>query len=666
LSSRPDGQRRAGRGRAIIGIDTGGTFTDFILVDRSGARVLKVLSTPADPSRAVRSGLSMLLGDAVAARITYGSTVATNALLQRSGARVCLVTTRGFEDVIEIGRQARPELYALEPRPPRPLVGRADRIGVAERVAFDGRRIVPLTRRAIASVLRRVRLRRPEAVAVALLHSYANPAHERALGRALAALGVPISLSAGLVREDREYERTSTTVLNAYVAPAMSRHLTRVAASARRAPMLVMQSNGGAVAASLAAREPVRTILSGPAGGVIGAVQIATRAGLTRILTLDMGGTSTDVALVDGTIAQRRDWTIEGMAVRVPAIDIHTVGAGGGSIARRDAGGLLAVGPESAGADPGPACYGRGTEPTVTDANLVLGRLDPSEFLGGELRVDGRRAAVAIARLASVLGISRLRAAEGVVRVANAAMARALRKVSVERGHDPRDFVLVAFGGAAGVHACELAAALGVREVLVPHHPGVLSAAGIGHAHLARDRALTVRAIGPPIAMLLRLLAPIRRHAIAELRAEGARGRLVARAFAQVRYSGQAHEIEVPLVAAYRRLFDAAHQRLYGHAAPDRPVEVVALRMTVTDDGGGRRPRRSPRMPPARTLPTPGSHVFVWQGRRRRAARYARATLAPGSSFKGPALLVEYSSTVLVPPGWQARVDAGRNLRLSR
>ncbi len=654
------------RGRARTGIDTGGTFTDFVV--RRGRRLFvhKVLSTPDDPARAVLAGLAELFPTGAAGRITYGSTVATNALLQRRGARVCLVATAGFEDVIEIGRQARPELYALEPRRPAPLVARADRIPLRERVEFDGAISIPLTRRALRQLVRHVRARRPEAIAVALLHAYATPRHERAVGAALRALGVPISLSHALVREPREYERTSTTVINAYVAPLMTRHLTRLAATAKRGGrLLVMQSNGGAVAATRAAAEPVRTVLSGPAGGVVGAVGVARRAGVRRVLTLDMGGTSTDVALVDGAVPRRSEWELDGMAVRVPVVDIHTVGAGGGSLARVDAGGVLCVGPESAGADPGPACYGRGTQPTVTDANLVLGRLDPSSFLGGRMRLDARRAYDAVATVAARLRIEVAAAADGIVRVANAAMARALRVISVERGHDPRRFALLAFGGAAGVHACELAAELGMRDVLVPRHPGLLSAFGMATAPLARDGIATVRAIDADPAALAQQLDALAAGIRAELRADGVRDAgLLAFGFARVRYAGQSHEIEIPFARDYRRRFDAAHARLYGHASPARPVEVLGLRVTISERDTASRPPPSVRR---RRVSAPLSHETVtWRGRRLRAARYGRDRLPPGTVLAGPALLLEYSSTILVPPGWRAVVDGESNLRITR
>jgi N-methylhydantoinase A len=663
IAERMGARRSRRRSHLLIGIDTGGTFTDFVVRDATGVRVHKVLSTPDDPSRAVLAGLAELLRHGWDGRVTYGSTVATNALLERRGARVCLVTTAGFEDVLEIGRQARPQLYALEPYVPPPLVARADRLGVRERTSFDGRILTPLATAELGRLRARVRARRPEAIAVVLLHAYARPQHERIVGRALAQLGVPITLSHALVREHREYERTSTSVVNAYVGPVMGRHLARLARGLPRGRLRVMQSNGGAVTAALAAREPVRTILSGPAGGVVGAARLAERAGLGRVLTIDMGGTSTDVAMIDGDVPRRTDWMLDQMALRVPVIDIHTVGAGGGSIARRDAGGSLQVGPGSAGADPGPACYGRGTAATVTDANLVLGRLDPTRFLGGHMRLDPARAHAAVTTLARQLKLTPVRTAEGIVQVVNAAMSRALRVISVERGHDPRVFTLVAFGGAAALHACELAGSLGMRRVLVPRHPGVLSAAGMATAPVSRDFLTTIRRVDPSPAELGRLAAPWLRRGIAELVKEGlARRAIASRTFAQMRYLGQAHEIEVPLGPDVRSRFDAIHARTYGHAAPERSVEVLALRVEVM--GTASMEDDAPTAPRPRRAPAGVRHTLVWGGRPLVVSRYERDDLAPGTRIRGPALVVEYSSTTLIPPRWHGHVDAERHLHL--
>jgi len=612
-------------------------------------RVLKVRSTPRDPAAAVRTGLAALGG---AARLHYGSTVATNALLERRGARVALLTTAGFEDVLEIGRQVRPELYALEPRRPPPLVPRARRIGVRERVLADGTVETPLARRQVAAAVAAVARSRATAVAVCLLHGYAAPAHERRLGRALAGRGLHVTLSHRLLREYREYERVATAALNAYVGPLMARHLRALAAVVPGRRLRVMQSGGGLIGAPIACAEPVRTILSGPAGGVVGAAERARRAGHRRVITLDMGGTSADVSLVDGALAYRSETSIDGLPVRVPALDIHTVGAGGGSLARLDRGGALRVGPESAGADPGPACYGRGSAPTVTDANLVLGRLVESEFLGGAMRLDRARAERAIAPLARRLGRSVEATAAGIVRVANAAMERALRVITVERGHDPRLFTLVAFGGAGALHAAELAAALGIRRVYVPRQPGLLSAWGVLAAEVVRDHGRTLRAVAPG-GVLERGFRALARAAERDLRREGVRPATVERLL-EVRYAGQAYEVSVPYRAGWERAFHRAHARLFGHADPRRPVEVVTLRARARG-GGARlpteRPPRAGRPAPLATRP-----VAFAEGARR-AAVHRRDDLGPGRRLRGPAVICEYSATTLVPPGWRVFVD---------
>ncbi len=621
-------------------------------------RVLKVRSTPRNPAAAVRAALGALAPGAPGWRLHYGSTVATNALLERRGARVVLLTTAGFEDVLEIGRQTRPELYALEPRRPPPLVPRARRIGVDERVLADGRIETPLTRRALSRALAGVG-RGTEAVAICLLHSYAAPAHERRLGRALGRRGLHVTLSHELLREYREYERVATTVVNAYVGPVMAKHLGalgRLASGALR----VMQSNGGLVGAAVATREAVRTVLSGPAGGVVGATDRARRAGLRRLITLDMGGTSTDVSLVDGLPVWRTETTIGGLPVRVPALDIHTVGAGGGSLVRLDAGGAVRVGPESAGAVPGPACYGRGTAPTVTDAHLVLGRLVESEFLGGTFRLDPARARGALAPLARRLGRSVEAAASGVIAVATATMERALRVITVERGHDPRAFTLVAFGGAGGLHAAALAAALDIRRVYVPRHPGLLSAWGMLNAEVVRDFSRTLRAVTPTFPALREGFRALERVARAQVAPERLR-RVVFERTLDVRYAGQAYEITVPFARGWTGGFHRRHLRLFGHAAPERALEVVTLRLRAR--GGRARLPAEPLGRGGRGAPI-GIRPVFFDGRARRVPVYRRDDLPPGLHARGPAIICEYSATTVVPPEWRFGIEPEGGLML--
>jgi len=621
-------------------------------------RVVKIRSTPDDPARAVREAIAALGGTA---RLHYGSTVATNALLERRGARVVLLTTAGFEDVLEIGRQTRPVLYALEPRRSPPLVPRSARRGVPERALADGTIALPLRPAAIRRAVTDVVRRRATAVAVCLLHSYANPTHERRLGRALARLGLHLTLSHELLREYREYERVATTVVNAYVGPVMTRHLTSLATAVPRG-VRVMQSSGGLIGVRTACAEPVRTVLSGPAAGVVGALQRARRAGLSRIMTLDMGGTSTDVSLVDGELRHRNETTIDGLPIRVPAIDIHTVGAGGGSLARIDAGGALRVGPESAGADPGPACYGRGTSATVTDANLVLGRLVETEFLGGAMRLDRERAIRALRSLGHRLGASVETAAAGIVRVANAAMERALRVISVERGYDPRAFTLVAFGGAGGLHAADLAAMLGVERVYVPRQPGLLSAWGTLAAEVVRDYSRTLRIATPRDAALVAVFRELARTARRDLR-DDTGPRIAIERLLDVRYVGQSYELIVPYTAGWTRAFHRAHARLFGHADPRRSVEVVTLRVRAR----GGRTRLPPDLPSRRPAARPIAVGRVaFDGSWRATPVHRRDDLAPGRRISGPIVVCEYSATTVVPPGWRMTVDRVGGLILER
>ncbi|HEX3409159.1 MAG TPA: hydantoinase/oxoprolinase family protein, partial [Candidatus Binataceae bacterium] len=532
----------------ILGIDTGGTFTDLVaMVDRE-LRVHKLPSTPHDPALAVIAGLKAILGNAAADAVTYSSTVATNALLEKKGARVALIVDAGFEDLIEIGRQNRTELYALSPERPEPLVPRALRIGVGGRTTIDGKIAAPLSAGDLTRLRRIAQRSGAEAFAVCLLHSYANPASENAIAQALAPFGRSLSVSHRILAEYREFERLSTTVINAYVAPRMVTHLENLERSLGGGRLRVMQSNGYAIGTLLAREEPVRTILSGPAAGVVGAGDLVRAMGVDRFITFDMGGTSTDVSLFDGGPRIRSLSYPNGYAVRTPVIDIHTVGAGGGSIAAVDAGGSLKVGPESAGANPGPACYGRGALPTVTDADLVAGRLLAENFLGGQMRLYPERAESAMAKLARAMKSDPATASRGVIRVVNANMERAIRVITVERGHDPRDFALMAFGGAGPMHACELALDLDIRRIVLPRNPGLLCAWGALGAPLGREYSVTVRETAPQLRRLLSRARPLIARARAELMAHGAKlSEIHTDLRADMRYRGQSYEIEVAL-----------------------------------------------------------------------------------------------------------------------
>lgn len=629
-----------------VGVDTGGTFTDFVVSGDDGrVRIFKLRSAPRNPAQVILGGLRRA-GEEVS-EVVHGSTVATNALLERKGAQTAFVTTAGFEDIIEIGRQNRAELYNLTPPPRRLLVPSELRFGVNERTYHDGRIGRRPARAELERLHRKLKRAGVEAVAICLLHSYQNPANEKRVARGLRAAGY-VSVSHEVCPEFREYERASTTVLNAYVGPLMSAYLEELAACGPA--VSVLQSNGGFMTAAEACRQPVRTILSGPAGGVMGALYLARLSGFERVLGFDMGGTSTDVSLAEGRPRETTEAYIEGIPVRVPMLDIHTVGAGGGSIARVDEGGLLRVGPESAGADPGPACYGVGDFPTVTDAHVVLGRIAPEQFLGGEMRIDATRSAHAIERLARQLGLGLTAAAEGILRVANANMQRAIRVVSVERGYDPRDFALVAFGGCGGLHACELAEGLGIRTVIVPRYAEALSALGMLVADRVRDYAASVLGRRD----YAERFAELEQRARAEL--PGAR----LERLADLRYGGQSYELTVrwdPRDPAAP--FHKAHRQEYGYSTPERPVEIVTLRV-----------RAIVAVPKPKMEPLMGSCQGPDSERRLRAAgRWVRAPVyrrerTPHRWSEGPALVLDYGATTLVPPGWQFRLDEVGNLIL--
>lgn len=665
----PNTGKRAG-GPTWVAVDTGGTFTDVIAWRPEGLRTLKLPSTPDDPSRAILEGIRRIVDDGDARVLLHGSTVATNALLEGRGARVALIANRGFEDVLEIGRQNRPQLYALVGHRPPPLVPSDRRLGITGRRDADGSELTPLDPDELGDLADRVRATGAEAVAVCLLHSYADGEHERQVGEALGSLGLPLSLSSELLPEYREYERTSTTVINAYVAPLMSRYLRRLEAEAGAVRVAVMGSNGGTLAVDRAAREPAHTVLSGPAGGVVGALEWARRAGHPSILTFDMGGTSTDVSLCPGRPLHTREFEIDGRPVALPVLDIHTVGAGGGSIARVDAGGALRVGPESAGAVPGPICYGRGgQEVTVTDAHLWLGRIPDDAFLGGESTLDRTAVEGPLSDLADQLGTSLDAAADGVLAVADAAMERALRVISVERGFDPRDFALVAFGGAGALHAAELASRLGCTRALIPPDPGLLSAWGILTAPLRRQLSRTLLAATDATATDHRIsdardiLSADAATALVEDGADPESISLVREIDA--RYRGQSFELRVGAEEGddWAEAFHAAHESRYGYRRDGAVVEAVTVRVTATAPGA---PVVSAEVAAATAPPPTRERQVVVRGERLHATSVWRRDLGPGHRVDGPALVLDYSATTWVPPLWRVEVDEIGVLHLLR
>ncbi len=659
-----------------VGIDTGGTFTDFVYQHGRELRIFKVASTPDDPSRAIATGL-LRIADEIAGplviEIIHGTTVGTNALLQRRGARTALVTTRGFEDVIEIGRQARPELYNLDALKPPPLVASEMRFGINERVVASGEVVEPLRDADLKKLVNIIRKSNCESIAVSLLFSFVHADHESRIAAALRKLGRPVSVSHDILPEYREYERTSTVVVNAYLQPLMGRYLNRLERINLKShvsgiKLQVMQSSGGSISARVAADEPVRTILSGPAGGIVGALRVAQVAGYENIVTFDMGGTSTDVALCDREgMRLTNESIVAGVPVAIPMMDIHTVGAGGGSIARIDEGGSLRVGPESAGADPGPACYGRSLLPTVTDAHVVLGHFPGATLLGGEFKLDKDRAHQAFGQLAADMSraakrkVTRVEAAQGLLDVVTTNMERALRHVSVERGHDPRDFTLIPFGGAGGLHAVDLARALRIPRVLVPASPGALSANGVLTADVVKEQSRTVmlEANGKSQQQLEKVFREMETQARAVLTNEGfpVRKQAHERSLA-VRYKGQSFELQIKKTKGnIANAFHRAHQARYGYAQATQMVEIVSARLRSSGSVEQIKVPK-PRISSSGITAAPQEFAEAYFERKKiRVAVYRRAELTGGVRLRVPCVVTEYSGTTLIPQGAQAVIN---------
>lgn len=651
-----------------IGVDVGGTFTDLVFLDEGRLRTRKVLSTPADPAGGVLEGLSMESVREERWQVVHGSTVATNALLERKGAKVALITTAGFEDVLEIGRQDRTRLYDLFIDRPLALVPRPHRFGVTERVDCQGRILEPLTDESLGPILDRLIREGFESIAICLLHSYANSTHEARILHHVLRLGLPVSASHRILPEYREYERCMTTVVNAYVSPLMERYLGRLEAELGEGRLRIMQSNGGSISAATARQEAVRTILSGPAGGVVGAASVARDAGFVKVITFDMGGTSTDVSLVEGGLSVTTEATIGDLPLRIPLLDIHTVGSGGGSLAWIDEGSALRVGPQSAGADPGPVCYGRGEQITVTDAHLALGRLDPDRFLGGKMRLDVGRADTALRAFARQVDMDPLRMAEGIVTVANATMEKAVRVISVERGYDPREFCLISFGGAGGLHACDLARSLSIPRVLVPPYAGLLSAYGMLVADVVKDYAKTILrpTDSAPFEEIESVVSLLRERGLREMKDEGIVEELiVTEASLDMRYLGQSYELRVPFGRDIVSQFHELHRKSYGYANLSRETEIVTVRLRVT--GEGDRPSL-PEVEPGSADPGAacvGERRLYLEGGWVAAPVFVREALRAANRIVGPALVVEMSATIVVAPGWVGTVDERGNLLLN-
>jgi N-methylhydantoinase A len=695
-----------------VGIDVGGTFTDLVAVDTETGEciVLKCASTPRAPEEGVLAAFDSLMalrqkrrsaevskhqGDKVAIDyLAHSTTIATNALLGQMHLelpRIAFVTTAGFRDVIEIGRQNRSEVYNLFVTRPKPLVAREDRLGVRERMDFQGNVLVPLEQSEIDRIVAQLRARSVDAVAIGLLHSYVNDAHERALAQAIEAAlpGVPVTRSSAVDPEYREYERFSTAVVNAALMPIVQRYIDRLSAALRErgvdAPLFVMQSNGGMAAADRIAQRPASIIESGPASGVIGAADLARNSGAARVLSFDMGGTTAKAGtIVDGVVQVATEFEAAGSThsgrsvkgsgypVRFPFVDLAEISAGGGTIAYVDEAGSLRVGSLSAGADPGPACYGNSDRPTVTDANVVLGRLNRKALVGGTFPIDAQRSYDAIAKLAEKIELSTEETAAGIVRIVDAQMAKVLRIVTVERGLDPREFAMVAFGGNGPLHGCALAEELGMRRVIIPASPGVFSAHGLLVADLRGSfvRPILREAADVSDDFVRGAFEELEREARTFLRGQGANEESIAfRREYDARYRGQSFELDVPhapSVDAVVERFHEKHQRRYGYSVPEEPVELVNARLTATaptiaggpkaggpggsaDGGRGARSADTPVKLDERSVWINGTFVET--------PVYQREALPPHAMIGGPALIEQYDTCTYVPPGWSAKVQ---------
>jgi N-methylhydantoinase A/oxoprolinase/acetone carboxylase beta subunit len=658
-----------------IGVDTGGTFTDFCLVKNGSVEIKKVPSTPESPSLAMLEGITPLIKPKAVPFVFHGTTVATNSLIENKGGRIALITTLGFEDVLSIGRQTRHQLYNLTGEQKIPLLPQKHCLGVKERILADGTVEQKISCQELEKICREIKKLKIEAVAVSLIHSYRNPSHEMKIENILKNENLMTSISSQILPEYREYERTLVTTVNAFLMPVMSQYLTELEQRLKGAKLRIMQSNEGHILPDTAKKEPIRTALSGPAGGVVAAHYLGKSSGFRKLITFDMGGTSSDVSLIDQRITRTTENKIGDFPIRLPMIDIHSVGAGGGSIAYLDEGGALRVGPQSAGANPGPACYGKGQNPTVTDANLVLGRLVPDFFLGGKMDIFPDKSAASIHRLAQKMRKSLRETAQGIITIANANMEKAIRVISIERGFDPRDFALFSFGGAGGMHAVEIAEQLGMTKVVIPKNAGVLSALGLLLADSIKDYSSSVLKPANDVSKseLHRLFQVLERKGTRDMKTEGfCKKDLIIHLALDLRYLGQSYEITVPTSkpdidkSAYSLKFHRAHQKLYSYHHSDRTVEIVNIRLRIV---GPSKKIKLKKLPKGDTDPRKAQKTkqeVFFGGKKFTAVVYERSALTPGNKIHGPALVCDSESTTLLSPSYFLRVDPLLNLIIER
>jgi len=655
-----------------IGIDTGGTFTDFLIYSDGKIHIKKIPSTPKDPSDAILKGVSGYLKKTDSIHIIHGTTVATNSLLERTGGPIVLLTTRGFEDVLFIGRQTRNSLYSLKGEKRTPLLPRSRCIGLNERTSSSGEILVNISEEEIRKAVKKLKTIKAKAVAVSFINSYANAENEKKVHMVFEKAGYPVSRSSDILPEYREYERTVVATVNAYLMPVISQYLSNLGKKLKNAYLRIMQSNEGHISTETAKKEPIRTALSGPAGGVVAAYYVGKTAGYNKMVTFDMGGTSSDVSLIDGKIQRTNENKIGEFPVRLPIIDINTVGAGGGSIAYIDKGGSLRVGPRSAGADPGPACYGKGNLPTVTDANLVLGRLSAEHFLGGHMKIFPERSFDSIKKLGDKINKSVLETASGIIKIANANMSKAIRVISIERGIDVRNFVLFSFGGAGGMHAAEIALGLHIPTVLIPKNAGVLSSLGLLLADSTRDYSKSVLKPAGPLSSdraIEKEFAKLEEKAITDMHKEGfSRENIKLKRFLDLRYLGQSYEITIPYKknSHYFNEFNKSHERLYSYSHPGRSVEIVNVRIKADGKTRKIKLKKAIRGKPGPEKAFIKKQNIYYKGIHNASPVYERSLLEPGNKMHGPALIVDYESTTFIPAEYKAEIDAYLNIILSR
>ena len=655
-----------------IGIDTGGTFTDFVFFIDGQLTVKKIPSTPKNPSGSILSGIKdHLLASSHPPFIIHGTTVATNALLERKGGHISLITTKGFEDILFIGRQNRNNLYSLEGEQRQPLLPRQRCFGISERTNAAGEVEKPIPIDALEKILDKIISSKTEAIAVSLINSYANASNELIIKKAIKKRNLLFSISSEILPEHREYERTSITAVNAYLIPILNRYLSNLEKNLNHANLKIMQSNEGYISPAIAKSEPIRTSLSGPAGGVVAAFHLGKTSRTPNLISFDMGGTSSDVSLIDGQIRRTNESSIGDFPIRMPIIDIHSVGAGGGSIAYLDRGGSLKVGPQSAGAQPGPACYGLGEEATVTDANLVCGRLVPDFFLGGKMNIYPERSRNAIKKIANAIGKTIESTAEGIIEIANSTMEKAIRVISIERGFDPRKFTLCSFGGAGGMHAVDVASRLSMSKVIVPKNAGVFSAVGLLLADSIKDYSKSVIRLADKTKKeeLKGLFSKLIKKSILDMKKEGFFDHQI-KIFPtlDLRYLGQSYEISIPYKEnlSFDSAFHFAHQKLYSYSHPNRPVEIVNIRIKAVGTSEKIRFKEHPPQSPNPQDALFGEQEFIYGQKTYKSKIYKRSLLRAGNTVPGPALIVDDESTTLLPPGWRLTVDGFFNLFIQR